>query len=155
MHVCIDLECTLAARVNIVPPLCVMETSQAWVPRVCQPAEKQRLWELPTVASGLDRKRQRCSFSSRPTPQAAPLSPLQVYALTTALCVSSTKSTKRSTSRERSGRDEDATAADAMSTDDAIDRRDDGPSFGRMVVDGCCHAFARALRKVCFMLCNA
>lgn len=39
-----------------------------------------------------------------------------------------------------------------MSTDDAIDPRDDGPSFGRMVVDGCCHAFAGALRKVCFFL---
>lgn len=35
-----------------------------------------------------------------------------------------------------------------MATDDTIDARDDGPSFGRLVVDGCCHAFAGALRKV-------
>eukprot|EP00752_Nemacystus_decipiens_P006113 g5514.t1 len=69
-----------------------------------------------------------------------------VYALTTALCVSSAKSTKRSSSRERNGRDEDTTA-DAMSADDDVDPREDGPSFGRMVVDGCCHAFAGALRK--------
>lgn len=39
-----------------------------------------------------------------------------------------------------------------MSTDDVIDPRDDGPSFGRMVVDGCCHVFAEALRKVGVML---
>lgn len=73
------------------------------------------------------------------------LVPMQVYALTTALCVASAKSTKRSSSRERAGEDEDA-----MLADDAIDPRDDGPSFGRLVVDGCCHAFAKALRKVCF-----
>lgn len=76
------------------------------------------------------------------------LSSMQVYALTTALCVSSAKSTKRSSSRERDGRDEDAPAADTMVTDDGVDPRDDGPSFGRLVVDGCCHAFAEALRKV-------
>lgn len=35
-----------------------------------------------------------------------------------------------------------------MATDEAIEPRDDGPSFGRMVVDGCCHAFAKALREV-------
>lgn len=90
-------------------------------------------------------------MSQSAAPPATPTAPVQVYALTTALCVSSAKSTKRSTSRERNGRDEDAPAADAMSTDDAVDSRDDGPSFGRMVVDGCCHAFAEALRKVCLM----
>jgi len=82
------------------------------------------------------------------------LLPLQVYALTTALCVASAKSTKRSSSREKNERDVDSTA-DAMATDDAIDARDDGPSFGRLVVDGCCHAFAGSLRKVrtwCLML---
>lgn len=72
---------------------------------------------------------------------------LQVYALTTALCVASAKSTKRSNSRENIERDVNG-AADAMATDGAIDAQDDGPSFGRLVVDGCCHAFAGALRKV-------
>ncbi|CBN78893.1 conserved unknown protein [Ectocarpus siliculosus] len=80
-----------------------------------------------------------------------------VYALTTALCVASAKSPKRSGSREREGGgdggggdDNDgnaATARDSMVTDDAADSREDGPSFGRLVVDGCCHAFAEALRK--------
>ncbi len=72
---------------------------------------------------------------------------LQVYALTTALCVASAKSTRRSSSRENSERNVNG-AADAMATDDTIDGRDDGPSFGRLVVDGCCHAFAGALHKV-------
>lgn len=76
---------------------------------------------------------------------------IQVYALTTALCVASAKSTKRTNSQERDGRGEDAPAADTMVTDDGVDPRDDGPSFGRLVVDGCCHAFAEALRKVSFM----
>lgn len=81
-----------------------------------------------------------------------------MYALTTALCVASAKSPKRSGSREREGRgdgggDDDndcnaAAAGDSMVTDDAADSREDGPSFGRLVVDGCCHAFAGALRKV-------
>ncbi|CAM9491150.1 unnamed protein product, partial [Hapterophycus canaliculatus] len=69
-----------------------------------------------------------------------------VYALTAALCVASAKSPKRSSSRERDGEGEDA-----MMADDAIDPHDDGPSFGRLVVDGCCHAFAKALRKGGFL----
>ncbi|CAM9489980.1 unnamed protein product [Scytosiphon promiscuus] len=69
-----------------------------------------------------------------------------VYALTTALCVATAKSTKRSINREGAGEDEDA-----MTTDDAVDPRNDGPSFGRLVVDGCCHAFAKALRKGGFL----
>lgn len=73
---------------------------------------------------------------------------MQVYALATALCVASAKTTKRSGSEGRDGRDENAPATDAMATDDAIEPLDEGPSFGRLVVDGCCHAFAEALRKV-------
>lgn len=62
--------------------------------------------------------------------------------------MASAKSTTRSSSQDRGRRGEDTPAADTMVTDDGVDRRDDGPSFGRLVVDGCCHAFAEALRKV-------
>ncbi|CAM9524584.1 unnamed protein product, partial [Laminaria digitata] len=74
-----------------------------------------------------------------------------IYALSTALCVASVKTTKRSGSQGRDGRDEDDSTATAMATDEANESRDEGPSFGRMVVDGCCHAFAKALREGGFM----
>lgn len=69
----------------------------------------------------------------------------QLYALATALCVASAKTTKRSGSQDRDRQGGDTPAADAMGTDDTLN---EGPSFGRLVVDGCCHAFAEALGKV-------
>lgn len=62
--------------------------------------------------------------------------------------MASGKTAKRSGSQGRDGRDEDDSTSAAMVTDEANESRDEGPSFGRMVVDGCCHAFAKALREV-------
>lgn len=61
--------------------------------------------------------------------------------------MASAKALKRANSQDREDRDLDAPRGDTTPTDDANDSMD-GPSFGRMVVDGCCHAFAKALQKV-------
>lgn len=70
-----------------------------------------------------------------------------MYALVTALCVAWGKVPKRSSSLD--GRDHDKEAdGDSMVTDEPTDSLDNGPSIGRLVIDGCCHAFAEALGKV-------
>lgn len=70
----------------------------------------------------------------------------QVYAVATGLCVASAKALQPS--RDRGGDDRDGNDTLEEATDDAVDPTETGPSFGRLVVDGCCHAFAEALNMV-------
>lgn len=51
--------------------------------------------------------------------------------------------------RSRDGRDGDEGSEDAEPHDDSVDESlEVGRSFGRLVVDGCCHQFVEALNVV-------
>ena len=73
--------------------------------------------------------------------------------MATALCVACGKEPKRpSSSISQDDRDvdeeKDAAGADGTLGDEATDCLDNGPSIGRLVIDGCCHAFSKALERV-------
>lgn len=72
----------------------------------------------------------------------------QVYAVATGLCVVEGRPKKSSSNQQDSDRDDYDPPKDDVVADGANVSHDPGRNFGRLVVDGCCNALAKALRSV-------
>lgn len=72
--------------------------------------------------------------------------------MATGLCVVEGRSTKLGRSSRDADRDDDP-PNDGIAADEGDDSHDAGRNFGRVVVDGCCNALAKALSTVPDALC--